>query len=936
MLDRYAKRVAGRSPRRGDVVVASIPRLQGEEWKDSREIGVIDGWKEDEQTKGRLLYVVKMKDDVLPKSQWEEQIVSKEALEVLSETTYFQICDRVVSGVLQKDTPKWFSAALKRFLYEEAFIPAGRILAGVGNSELNLTFFNCFVKRILEDSRKGIADHWATIFEIFSRGGGCGWNLSILRPKYSPVRGVNGKSSGVCSWATHFAAITNTVEQGGSRRGASLQAIDIWHPDVIEFIRFKSEREQFNCPSCDHQFSKEKNLWKGSNVSIILSDAFMQAVKDEALWDLVFPDTSDPDYDQVWEGDIEKWKKLGKKVLVYQTIPAKELWDLFIDNAWKCGDPGVLFLDRSNYFSNSWYYNKLICTNPCGEQVLPENGICNLGHLNLPKFLIEKSEDRQFPKNGGTASAAKTLIDLPKLTQAIRVGVRFLDTVIDINQYHDPQMEKTAKDERRIGLGILGYGELLIRCGLEYGSAEALKFTSWLFEEIRTASYLTSSDLAKEKGPFRKYNTKKYLSGKFIQTLPATVRKAIQRNGMRNVTVNTVAPTGSVGTMVGTSTGFEPYFSFQYTARSRIGSTNETINIFEELSRKFGEDSSSWPSYVVTADEISIQGQVSTQACIQEFVDSSISKTINLPENASHEDVSKAFMLMYDSGCKGGTIYRDKSKDEQVLYRAGKKAEEKIQSLKIEGVESIQDDQTRIVFIDASECTSLLRAPLIRQKSHSISDSIETPVGKLHAFLRFHPVTGEPYDFFCQSGKGDVSADVQAFGRLVSVILRWPDKMTIPQEVRLQILVNQLCGIHGRSQVGIGPEAVYSLPDAIGKFLNDYLSASFPLPGIPLGEEKLDEFARKMANCKHKDQLVEYIKTGIVKEEQSGCGGEGCTCKKQEEALIEIKEVKEVKEGKAQRGKRMEYCPRCGNASLVKIPGHCTYCTNQQCNYSEC
>jgi len=895
--------------------MVQVPRIKpnGKEWFDSKEVGIIAAVESDPSTAGKALYAVTLKDDTQPEALWERlEDVERPRFEVLEETTYFQICDRVVGGVAALDPDPAFLIPLKDFMYEEAIVAAGRILAGLGLTNSNVTFFNCFVKRIQQDSCWGIADHWSTIFQIFRRGGGCGWSLSILRPKGSPVRGVNGRSSGVCSWATHFAAITGTVEQGGSRRGASLQALDIWHPDILEFIKFKSQLEHLTCPHCDHAFSRDPKIWESSNVSVLVSDAFMEALAADTSWDLVFPDTSDPDYDTLWDGNLAKWRNLGKKVDVYQTVKAKELWNAIVEGAHFCGEPGVLFMDRMNYMSNSYYYAPLVCTNPCGEQCLPEDGICNLGHLNLAKFLCVGTP--QFPHQESTAAEAIDSFDVPKFSDAVMTLVRFLDNIIDLNKYHDEKLEKSAKQERRIGLGFLGYGELLMRCGLRYGSPEALSFSDWLFNLLKEESYKSSIELAKERGSFPALTKELFLKSGFLKTFTTptqqTIVEAIRTHGIRNVTLNTSAPTGSVGTMVGTSTGIEPYISLKFTARSRIGATTDTINIFEELEKKFGHNTNQWPSYVVTANDIEAEDHINTQAVAQRHIDASISKTINLPNSATQEDIDQAFLLMYNTGCKGGTVYRDGSRTEQVLY-----SEPTTTAQPTPAVEVPLPIEITVI---EGVFTGLLRPPL--KKALATSESIETPIGKVHAFLRFHPSTGEPYDFFCHSGKGDVAADVQALSRLISVILRWPDNTAIPQAIRLEIIVDQLCDIYGRTQVGIGPDAIYSVPDGLGKFLNSYLSAAFPLPGLPMGDEQLEDFIDKLQKCKDRTQMIDFIKKGVLMGTKPPAS---------------ISKEDPTKNGSTS-GRHMEYCPRCNNATFVRIPGHCPFCTNQQCGYSEC
>lgn len=925
MLDRYAIRDITGEPSVGDTVVVSLKRkseIDGKE-KESREIGVLT---KKLNSAPIPTFQIKLKDENLPEDQWETlDKIGREKFEILVEKSWFDICDRIVTNAALWDTNEEYLKDLEQFLKEEAFMPAGRILAGFGRTDLDLTLFNCFVKAIPEDSRKGITTHFGNLFEIFSRGGGCGFSVDVLRPRNAPVRGVNGRSSGVCSWINHFSSIATTVQQGGSRKGASLVLLPIWHPDIEEFIEFKSKLESFSCPHCKKEILKQEERWKGCNVSVGLLESFMKAVKNEEEWDLIFPDTSDPDYNKMWDGDIETWKKSGKKINTHKKVSAKDLWNKIVYCAWSSGDPGLWFIDRVNNYSNSYYYDRIIASNPCAEEPLPANGICNLGSINLAKFILENVD--QFPTKEGNAEEALNKVDFEKLAKAINVGIRFLDTIIDANKYHDDSMQKQAEKERRVGLGILGYAELLIRLGLRYGSDEGNKFTKSLMEFFRNKSYISSINLAKEKGPFPKFEAVKFIDSGFAKTLPDSIRSEINKVGIRNVTVNTSAPTGSTGTMVGTSTGCEPYFSFRWKARSRIGTTTETINIWDEMEAKFGANTKNWPSYAVVADDLTPLEHVQVQALLQRYIDASIAKTINLPNSATIEDVNEAFMAMYDLGCKGGTIYRDGSKlGGQVLYKVKDEEEEPTQ-LSLQEVEAdnpltgSKEITIEVFSQNGSDPTTVV--PLLRPRiecGHSVTFSKDTPIGTMHNTVRFHPVTGEPYDYFCTSGKGDVGADAQALGRLISVILRWPDNTRIPQEVRLQIIMGQLDGILGRGQTGIGPEAVRSLPDGVAKCINSFLEGNFPLAGLPMGDEAVLNFVKKLRACKSEDAAINLVKTGSAYEVE----------KEEQTKAIEEKLLQET------AYQNLDLCPGCGNATLLKIPNHCTHCTNQQCGYEEC
>ncbi len=348
----------------------------------------------------------------------------------LIESTPEEMWRRVAWGIAQaeksKDRKIWeqrFYDVMKNF----KFVPGGRILSGAGTG-YEVTYFNCFVIPSPKDSRGGILDSLKQLVEIQSRSGGVGLNLSSLRPRGARVKKVNGVSSGPVTWAGLFSYATHdVVQQGGSRRGATMLMLWDWHPDVEEFITVKQDLTKIS----------------GANLSVCVSDSFMEAVKKDLDWDLVYPDLDDPDYDEKWNGELDEWKALGKKVIVYKTVKAKGLWDLICEAAWRSAEPGLHFLERSNKRSNTWWFEKLSATNPCGEQPLGPWAVCNLGALNLSAYVKEGEFDYEgFGKD-------------------VRVAMRFLDNVIDETYYFFPENEKSAKEIRRTGLGIMGLADAL-------------------------------------------------------------------------------------------------------------------------------------------------------------------------------------------------------------------------------------------------------------------------------------------------------------------------------------------------------------------------------------------------------------------------------------------------------------------------------------------
>lgn len=897
-LDRYARKSSDHLLQPNDLVVASIERTFDREARkvESREIGHVCKVHEDNHFDVRIDNDQKEVVERIPRHR----------LEYVIEKTYQDICERVAKAVSMNDPE--FAQTIFDLMVAEKFIAAGRILAGAGRPDYTLTLFNCYVFNPTGDSRSAITKHWGRLFETYSRGGGVGTPLSILRPRGAIVRKVNGRSSGSVSWAEQFSQITGAVEQGGSRRGAAMLSQWCWHPDILEFIQAKALREEFRTQSGE-VVSRNQNLIKNANVSVMISNDFMKAVEQDAEWDLVFPDLDDPDYDKEWDGNLWRWRDdLGKPVITYQTVRAKHLWDQIIQRAWESGEPGIIFMERANDMSNSYYYAYLCGSNPCSEQVLADSSVCNLAHLNLSKFVFV---DDQFPEQERTGTAAAKQVDWEGITQAIHAGIRFLDNINDLNQYHDAKVEEQQTKERRIGLGLLGYGEMLLRLGLRYGSEEAVKFTDRLLKHFCTESYLASSELAKERGPFPAFKSDLFLRSGFMKRHTKAVKEAVERNGMRNVTVNTVAPTGSIASVLQTSSGCEPFFELEYTSTTRIGVVTERPPVGQEIVEKFGTNRSKWPDYVVTAHKgITPEQHVRTQAAMQRWVDAALSKTINLPNSATAKDVSDAYRLMWELGCKGGTVYRDGSRDEQVLY--------------LDTVEP-EEIEVEVVVDNNDDLGIVLPRPDV---GHSVTFSEKSPIGTVHATMRHEPQSGEIVDFFVLMNTGDAAADAEAIGRLISLILRWPNNRQVNQQTRLTLIRDQLMGILGRGQEGMGPTKKLSLPDTIAKIIDRYMTADFPMGNIPYGfiqmKNLLDDLREIGSDREAFDKKVNEVLYG----ESNGDADEAI-----EQYREEVEE--EIKQAEAD-GINLPYdlCPDCGNGTLVTIPGKCPYCRN--CGYSRC
>lgn len=760
-LDRYALKDGKKDTLRvGDLVVA-VSNIQ----TGQREIGTISTIDGD-------TVVVTLEDGTEVKT-------TRDHVDKPIETQPGQMLSRVAKGIASQEQSNVRSNWEQEFnwlLEDWKFVPGGRILTGAGTDQ-NLTYFNCYVIPSPKDSRGGIIASLGQMTEIMSRGGGVGMNLSSLRPRHAYVKGVNGRSSGSVSWGALFSFVTGLIEQGGSRRGALMLILNVWHPDILDFINSKREMDKI----------------VNANISVGITDAFMDAVRADEDWTTYFPDTSDPEYNELWDGDIDRWKSLGKSVIPYQTVKAKEIWNAIIESAWASAEPGVFFVDRYNSMSNSWYYSSIQCTNPCGEQGLPPWGVCNLGSINLSRFV----------KNH------KVLWE--DLGRTVRGAVRFLDDVIDDTPYFYEENRERQQSERRIGLGTMGLADMLIKMELAYGSDQSITFIDELYRFICIEAYRASADLAEEKGSFPLFDAEKFLQSGFMRQMPEDVRKQIAKKGIRNVTLLTQAPTGTTGTMVGTSTGIEPYYFWEWERVGRMGSNIERVAVYDEwVKANPGKEK---PDFFVSAMDLAPEGHVRVQAAIQRWVDSSISKTGNTPAEYTVEQTGNLYELLYDLGCKGGTTYRDGSRDTQVLIAKAKEKKSEIAEKFV-----------------AEEPKSRIRSKVL----HGTTYRKATPIGTAYITVNSDGgAYGEPFEVFINVAKvgSDVSADAEGLGRLISLILRMPSPLTPRQ--RAQSVIAQLRGIGSGRPMGFGKNRVMSLPDAVAQVLEEHIGMEADEAGYP-------------------------------------------------------------------------------------------------------
>jgi ribonucleoside-diphosphate reductase alpha chain len=796
---------------------------------------------------------------------------------------------RVAKGVAQaekaQDRAKW----QKKFfdiMQDFKFVPGGRILAGAGTG-YEVTFYNCFVLPSPKDSRDGILDNLKHMTEIMARGGGAGINLSSLRPRGARVKKVNGFSSGPINWAELYSITTkDIIQQGGSRRGALMLMLWDWHPDIEEFITVKQDLTKIN----------------GANLSVCVSDKLMEAVKADADWDLVFPDIDDKDYDEKWDGNLETWKSLKKKTKVYRTVKARYLWNLICEAAWRSAEPGIVFMERYNKWYNNWYWNKVNCTNPCGEEGLPAWGVCNLSSLNLSAFV-----------KGYTVDKAGE-IDYKSLAEHAKIGVRLQDNVINIDSYAFPQIkEMQLNGERRIGLGTMGLGDALIKMHLRYGSEESLKVIEKIFRTIRDAAYEASAEIAKEKGEFPKFNATKYLKGYFIKKLPKEIRASIRKNGIRNSLLLQEAPTGSTSLLAGVSSGIEPIYEFEFTRKDRLGEHKIFHPLFEEW--KNANPDKEKPAYFVSANDLTPEDHVKVQGLIQKYVDASISKTVNAPRTHTVEDVKRLYMLAYKEGCKGIAYMREGSRD-GVLVRKG---EEKPAQAPVE-----EEKQYKKQVI-------LPRPYMVA----GVTYQTETPVGKTFITIN-HDDNNEPFEVFITVGKSgsDVAAMADALGRMLSLFLRLNGQLTYREKIKQ--IIAQLIGIGGAKTVGFGDKRVRSLPDAVAKVLAKHYA--FKVNGIV--EDKKD------VSTEHKNGHTNGVLTNGATNGNGASNGHATmpiaadAAPKEEEnkePIVALKQLTiDTQQEELSAGPStglFDICPDCGGGSLAYEEG-CKKCYS--CGYSEC
>ena len=552
---------------------------------------------------------------------WDMKYRLKDQNGTFLEQTVQDTWHRIAKALSEVETePKKWETIFYNALTDFKFLPAGRITAGSGTKR-NVTLFNCFVMGVIPDSMSGIFDMLKEAALTMQQGGGIGYDFSTIRPKGSLVKGIAADASGPVSFMDVWDSMCRTIMSAGSRRGAMMATMRCDHPDIEEFIAAKSDSQKLRM----------------FNLSVLVTDAFMDAVKKGEDWKLIYNNK------------------------VYSVIKAADLWDQIMRATYNFAEPGVIFIDRINATNNLSYCETITATNPCGEQPLPPYGACLLGSINLAKLV-----EQPFDKNA--------YLDVSQLEDLVSTAVRMMDNVIEVSQFPLEAQKLEAKNKRRIGLGVTGLADALLMVGLRYGSDEAVKKTEKWMKTIALSAYKASINLAEEKGAFPLFDPEKFIiSGKMIQ-MDEDVKQAVHKFGIRNALLTSIAPTGTISLYAGNvSSGIEPVFAYSYKRKvlQNDGShvEEEVVDYAVQLWRdKFGN--APFPDFFVSAQNLTPADHVKMQAAAQKWVDSSISKTINCPEDISFDDFKEVYIQAYDTGCKGCTTYRPNEVTGSVLSAA--------------------------------------------------------------------------------------------------------------------------------------------------------------------------------------------------------------------------------------------------------------------------
>ncbi|MFL5402823.1 MAG: vitamin B12-dependent ribonucleotide reductase [Gemmatimonadales bacterium] len=680
---------------------------------------------------------------------------------------------------------------------DRLFVPNSPTLMNAGRPLGQLSA--CFVLPVddaLSNGKSGIYDTLRAMALVHQSGGGTGFSFSRLRPKNDIVRSTMGVASGPVSFMSLFDASTDVVKQGGTRRGANMGILRVDHPDILEFI------------TCKDDTSKITNF----NISVAVTDAFMAAVEAGGMYDLLHPKTG---------------QLTGQ-------LRAREVWQMIIHGAWKTGEPGVFFVDKANYYNPVPHLGSYEATNPCGEQPLLPYDVCNLGSINLGVFVKEVGKGGK----GGKDNGAEAKIDWGRLREVVHLSTHFLENVIDANQYPLPEITELAQRIRRIGLGVMGLADVFVKLGIPYDSDEGVALGGRIQQFVDEEAKVESERLAVERGVFPEWERSIWGPDETAARNAAGERVRPMRR-LRNCNVTTVAPTGTISIIAGCSSGIEPLFAVAF-MRNQAGVLMPDVNedfvaiaraegwYSDDLMRRiaeaghidFAEVPAKWQRVFVTANAIKPEWHIRMQAAFQEYNDSAISKTCNFAHDATEAYVEEIYRLAYHLNCKGVTVYRDGSREMQVLSTGS--TAKKVQQQHEGGKATSADLHGEIAELRAENerlqrvVHELESENLQRRQKRSRPDvlrgttrRVETPLGTLYVTIT-EDEKGQPFEVFMTLGKagGALMADVESLGRLISLALR--------SGIPIKEIYRQLRGISSDRVIGLGPNKILSVPDAVG------------------------------------------------------------------------------------------------------------------------
>ncbi len=776
--------------------------------------------------------------------------IAGEAIDKTIEDTWRRVARACAAP--EQDPAQWaerFYAAMEDF----RFLPAGRVIAGAGAGR-QVTLFNCFVMGTIPDDMGGIFAHLREAALTMQQGGGIGYDFSTLRPKGAPVHGVGADASGPLSFMNVWDAMCRTIMSAGYRRGAMMATLSCDHPDIEEFIAAKEE------PGRLRMF----------NLSVLVSDAFMQAVAEDAPWQLSFPS--------------------GPGGTVAKVLPARELWDKIMRATYAYAEPGVIFIDRINRRNNLWYCEQIHATNPCGEQPLPPYGACLLGSLNLARFV-----ERPF--------TPEARLDTARLAAVVPDAVRMMDNIIDISGFPLPEQQAEAAQKRRIGLGITGLADALIMCGLRYGAADAVAATEAWLGAIQRAAYLASAALAAEKGAFPLFDRDKFLAGETAAGLDPEVREAIRLHGIRNALLTSVAPTGTISLFAdNVSSGLEPVFSFRYTRQVLMpdGSRREeeVTDYAYRLYRRLKGESAPLPEYFVDAQTLSPEDHLVMQAAVQRHIDSSISKTINVPADIPFARFKDVYAQAYALDCKSCTTYRPNEVTGAVLEA---RPEAPAEAMTARAVNSIAPRQAELPLpapaaagrpADVYEAGGVvyMTQPLSRPEAlPGQTYKVRWPDSEHALYITLNDIIQDgrrrPFEIFINSKNMEHYAWTVALTRMISAVFRrGGDVSFVVEEMKAVFDPRGGAWMEGRY--------VPSLLAAIGDVIERHMIEIGFLPP-------------KHAHAEHAIE-AQIVALGPERPAAPNLG---------------------------LAGPRLRQCPKCGEAALIRIED-CDQCTS--CGYSKC